>query len=680
MLEIANLVVKFGTGSDTLTAVDGVSLHVPRGGTLGLVGESGSGKSTIAKAIVGLLPIAGGEIRLDGIDHTSHRARNSAAYRRRVQMVFQDPHSSLNPRMTVEAALLEALGRRGKLPRLERRQEVLRVLELVGLGESALARYPHEFSGGQRQRIAIARALSVKPELIVMDEVTSALDVSVQATILNLLRSLQDELGLSYLFISHDLAIVGLMSDASAVMYLGRLVEGTRTEELFVEPRHPYTRALIASVPRFGVPRLHVPVRGDLPDPRRPPSGCRFHTRCAVGPLHRPERQICREVDPQAIAPEMPHAAACHFALERATVLDDVETSLDESLVDESLADESVVDESLAHEAAGTGRPGVERRPPAGHPLARLVLRRLIGLGFVSTFVVIGVFLMVQLVPGDPIYQAFGADVTGEQYEALQRQFHFDKPLHEQFRIYVSNLAHGDMGRSYATQQPVADIIRERARASAELASAAFLIVLLLAVPLGILAGALTREGRHPKAEMLFMGGTSTLASIPDYLAGTILVFLFGVQFQWFPVAGAGSFETLVLPALAVSIAPTMTLSRIVRLETLNVLAQDYVRTARSQRLPARLVYGRHVLPNVLTAALTVGGLIFAGIVGGAVIVETVFARPGLGSTLIEGVISNNYPVVQGITLLFCVLVVTINMLIDISLAAIDPRSLAKEA
>jgi len=671
MLEIENLVVRFGTGADTLTAVDGVSLRVPKGGTLGLVGESGSGKSTIAKAIVGLLPIAGGEIRLDGVDHTSHRARNSPTYRRRVQMVFQDPHSSLNPRMTVEAALLEALGRRGKLARSERRQEALRVLELVGLSQTALARYPHEFSGGQRQRIAIARALSVEPELIVMDEVTSALDVSVQATILNLLRSLQDELGLSYLFISHDLAIVGLMSDVSAVMYLGRLVERTETEALFVEPRHPYTRALIASVPRFGVPRLHVPVRGDLPDPRRPPSGCRFHTRCAVGPLHRPERQVCREVDPQTIAPEMPHAAACHFAFDDATVLDDVR----EALLDEPLVDEALLPETATVTTSDTGR-----TTRSSHPLGRLVLRRLIGLGFVSAFVVIGVFLMVQFVPGDPIYQAFGADVTGEQYEALQKQFHFDEPLPEQFRIYASNLAHGDMGRSYATQQPVADIIRERARASGELAFAALLIVLLLAVPLGILAGALTREGRHPKLEMLFMGGTSTLAAIPDYLAGTILVFLFGVQFQWFPVAGAGSLETLVLPALAVSIAPTMTLSRIVRLETLNVLAQDYVRTARSQRLPPRLVYGRHVLPNVLTAALTVGGLIFAGIVGGAVIVETVFARPGLGSTLIEGVISNNYPVVQGITLLFCVLVVTINMLIDISLAAIDPRSLAKES
>jgi peptide/nickel transport system ATP-binding protein len=669
--------VKFGTGADTLTAVDGVTLQVPRGGTLGLVGESGSGKSTVAKAIVGLLPIAGGEIRLDGVDHTSHRARNSPVYRRRVQMVFQDPHSSLNPRMTVEAALLEAVGRRGRMPRSERRQEILRVLELVGLGPSALARYPHEFSGGQRQRIAIARALSVKPELIVMDEVTSALDVSVQATILNLLRSLQDELELSYLFISHDLAIVGLMSDVSAVMYLGRLVERTQTEELFVEPRHPYTRALIASVPRFGEPRLHVPVRGDLPDPRHPPTGCRFHTRCAVGPLHRPERQICREVDPQTIAPEMPHAAACHFALERASVLDDVETSL---VDEEAVVDESLPEDLRMPEGVPADRPAAQRKRFAAPPLAQLVLRRLVGLGFVSAFVVVGVFLMVQLVPGDPIYQAFGADVTGEQYEALQKQFNFDKPLHEQFRIYVSNLAHGDMGRSYATQQPVSDIIRERARASAELASAAFLIVLLFAVPLGILAGALTREGRHRKLEMLFMGGTSTLASIPDYLAGTILVFLFGVHFQWFPVAGAGSLDTLVLPALAVSIAPTMTLSRIVRLETLNVLAQDYIRTARSQRLPARLVYGRHVLPNVLTAALTVGGLIFAGIVGGAVIVETVFARPGLGSTLIEGVISNNYPVVQGITLLFAVLVVAINMLIDISLAAIDPRSLAKES
>jgi peptide/nickel transport system ATP-binding protein len=314
VLELDNLVIRYGSGSDALTAVDDVSLHVPKGGTLGLVGESGSGKSTVARAIVGLLPLAGGSVRLAGVDHTSLRSRTAPEYRRRVQMVFQDPSASLNPRMTVEAALREALARTPEVKRRDRSAAAVEMLGRVGLPASALPRYPHEFSGGQRQRIAIARALCVRPEVIVMDEVTSALDVSVQAAILNLLRALQTELGLSYLFISHDLAVVGLMSDLTAVMYLGRVVERGSTEALFGTPRHPYTRALLKSVPRLGAPRSPAPVRGDLPDPRRPPSGCRFHTRCAVGPLNRPERQICRERDPHEVADEMPHAAACHFA------------------------------------------------------------------------------------------------------------------------------------------------------------------------------------------------------------------------------------------------------------------------------------------------------------------------------------------------------------------------------
>jgi peptide/nickel transport system permease protein len=314
------------------------------------------------------------------------------------------------------------------------------------------------------------------------------------------------------------------------------------------------------------------------------------------------------------------------------------------------------------------------------HPLVRLIVRRIVGLVFVAAIVMAAVFLMVQLVPGDPIYQSFGGDLTLQRYHELRHLYHFDLPLYDQFRIYVGNVLHGELGRSYVTQQPVADLIKQRIGASAELAGAGLLIVMLIAIPLGILSAAFTREGRHSKVEVVFMGVTSMLASIPDYLSGTILAFVFAVQFRLLPVAGTAGWRTLVLPALAVSMSPTMSLARIVRLETLNVLSQDYIRTARSQRLPWYLIYGRHVLPNVLTAALTVGGLIFAGIIGGAVIVENVFARAGLGSALVEAVIFNNYPVVQAITLFFCILVVMVNMLIDITLATIDPRSLAKEA
>jgi peptide/nickel transport system ATP-binding protein len=215
--------------------------------------------------------------------------------------------------MSIRETIGEALARRG-VTRSARGAETLRALELVGLGESALVRYPHQFSGGQRQRIAIARALAMRPDVIVMDEVTSALDVSVQAQILNLLRDLQRELGVSYVFISHDLSVIGVMSDLVAVMYLGRIVEQGTSETLFARPSHPYTQALIRSVPKFATERAPAPLSGDVPDPRNPPPGCHFHTRCPVGPLNHPERTICVEIDPHTIAGSQPNRAACHFA------------------------------------------------------------------------------------------------------------------------------------------------------------------------------------------------------------------------------------------------------------------------------------------------------------------------------------------------------------------------------
>jgi oligopeptide/dipeptide ABC transporter ATP-binding protein len=314
-LVLRGLTVSYGHGSEALTAVDGIDLQVPPGGTLGLVGESGCGKSTVAKAIVGLVPIVSGQVLLKDVDYSKDRMRNAPEFRRRVQMIFQDPFSSLNPRMMVD----EALVTRGLRSRSDRQKEAVHIFDMVGLSAAALLRYPHQFSGGQRQRIAIARALAVGPEVIVNDEVTSALDVSVQATILNLLKDLQRELKLSYLFISHDLSAVRAMSDVVSVMYLGRIVETAKTDELFAAPEHPYTKALIASVPQMGAPRGKVPLSGDLPDPRHPPMGCRFHTRCPIGPTAFAGRAICIEADPQTLTAGRRHESACHFAAETLT-------------------------------------------------------------------------------------------------------------------------------------------------------------------------------------------------------------------------------------------------------------------------------------------------------------------------------------------------------------------------
>ena len=313
-LELKGVRVCYGTGRNAVIAVDGIDLALKAGETLGLVGESGCGKSTVARAIVGLVPLTAGKLLLEGRDFSRSRKRNSQEFRHRVQMIFQDPYSSLNPRMSVKEMLDEALSRAPGSRRSKRRAEALELLDLVGLPASVLDRYPHQFSGGQRQRLAIARALALRPDVIVTDEVTSALDVSVQGTILNLLRDLQRQLGLSYIFISHDLSTVRYMSDRVSVMYLGRLVETAKTEHVFRNPSHPYTEALIASIPQIGHARKPALLSGDLPDPRNPPRGCRFHTRCPVGPLYRPERTICVESDPQAIAPDRRHESACHFA------------------------------------------------------------------------------------------------------------------------------------------------------------------------------------------------------------------------------------------------------------------------------------------------------------------------------------------------------------------------------
>ena len=265
-----------------LRAVDGVDLDIARGTTFSLVGESGCGKSTIARLVVGLYRPTAGTIRFEGTDLTSRPAGDPPAIRRRMQMIFQDPYASLNPRWRVRDIIAEPLKSFGMLPdRVAEEHEVGHLLEMVGLDAKDGEKYPHEFSGGQRQRVSIARAISSKPDFLVCDEPTSALDVSVQAQILNLMKDLQRELGLTYLFISHDLAVVHFMSDHVGVMYLGRIVETGSAERIFASPQHPYTRLLLDTIPDVTMARRdRGPVAGEVPNPIEPPPGCAFHPRC----------------------------------------------------------------------------------------------------------------------------------------------------------------------------------------------------------------------------------------------------------------------------------------------------------------------------------------------------------------------------------------------------------------
>ncbi len=315
LLEVRNLVKRFEVGRGGLFrkrrsvhAVNGVSFSLAAGETLGLVGESGCGKTTTGRAVLRLIEPSGGTLRFQGEDVLAFDERRLKAYRRQAQIVFQDPFASLNPRMNVEEIVGEPLLIHGTGSRRERRERVADVLEKVGLEPAYMRRFPHEFSGGQRQRIGIARALTLNPKLIIADEPVSALDVSIQAQIINLLVKLQEERQIAYLFISHDLAVVEHISHRVAIMYLGRLVEMAGSRKLYATPLHPYTQALLSAIP-LPNPKAHTRrtlLQGDIPSPAEPPPGCTFHTRC---PQVRP---ICKRLQPEWVEVEAEHFAACH--------------------------------------------------------------------------------------------------------------------------------------------------------------------------------------------------------------------------------------------------------------------------------------------------------------------------------------------------------------------------------
>ncbi|MCX4902488.1 ABC transporter permease (plasmid) [Streptomyces sp. NBC_00257] len=288
-------------------------------------------------------------------------------------------------------------------------------------------------------------------------------------------------------------------------------------------------------------------------------------------------------------------------------------------------------------------------------------------------------FLMIHLIPGDPVRAALGLTAPIDLVNARRAALGLDRPLWQQYLDYVGGLFHGDFGTSMLSGQPVGDIIATRLPATLQLALPAFVVVVALAIPLGLTFAVLTRGGRRRGSELAFTSTTVLLAAIPEFLVAVVLVAFFAVQLGWFPVAGHDGAGSLVLPIVALTLGPTSTLSRIVRVETLSVLGNDFIRTARAKRLPARLVYLRHALPSALTATLTLGGLMLTTMVAGTVLVENVFAWPGLGSTISQSILQKDYPLVQGIVLVYGIGVLLVNLVVDLLLAVLDPRSTIRE-
>ncbi|WP_416197504.1 MAG: Oligopeptide transport system ATP-binding protein [Sporanaerobacter sp.] len=312
LIEVKNLKKYFKAGRKaTVKAVDDISFNIKRGETLGLVGESGCGKTTCGKTVLGLYGATGGEVIFDGINVHTLKSKEKKEFRKRAQIIFQDPYSSLNPRMTVEDIIGEGIDIHDLYRGKDRKEKIFELLETVGLNKEHASRFPHEFSGGQRQRIGIARALAIEPEFIVCDEPISALDVSIQAQVVNLLVELQKEKKLTYLFIAHDLSMVKYISDRVGVMYLGHLVELAESEELYRNPLHPYTVALLSSIP---IPdpeqerkKTRIPIEGEIPSPINPPPGCKFAPRCKMA------REICKEKMPELVEIKKGHFVACHL-------------------------------------------------------------------------------------------------------------------------------------------------------------------------------------------------------------------------------------------------------------------------------------------------------------------------------------------------------------------------------